>query len=59
MAAPMNIGRPQNLVSTWLWMRMWRMYFVSAGGLMGGMTSVSATEMGAALGATTILRGLE
>ena len=35
------------------------MYLVSAGGLIGGMTSVSATETGAALAPTTIFCGLE
>ena len=46
----MNIGRPQNFVSTSLWMRMWRMYLVSCGGLIGGMTSLSSTLIGAHLG---------
>ncbi len=40
-----NIGRPQNFVSTWLWMRMCRMYFVSAAAAIGGITSLSTSAM--------------
>jgi len=53
-----NMGRPQNLVSNALWMRMWRMYLVSAGVGMGGITSVSEMEI-APPGLTVTLVGFE
>ena len=59
-----NIGRPQNLVKAALWMRMWRMYLVSAGVAMGGIVSVRAIDIGVlnhsflSLG-KKIFRGLE
>ncbi len=52
------MGRPQNFVSRSLWMRSCRMYLVSAGGAIGGISRSSVSVTGPPDGSIRIAAGV-